>query len=409
MGYFQTFLTISATGIAVLYLGWFGHQIYSLFHPEYSFKDVPSDATLFKNAWSEVQRFNLDLYVTTPSENVIVSGPDKMKPILGLKGLSFGDAHETTLNVSLPPHTLNNGSLRLHCFLYTEGAELELSSSKFKATNVRYSNMWLTRYLPVQKNETRNLITDGADTSTSEKEEPPVILSHWKPSLNIQLVNDRTVYPWGYFPGDFFPYLTLDEENNVYSPILYLNELHLRRDHYIPVNKTKLLAEVDNEEDAPTLPLKISFQTVTLGWFRLTLQMAGSFDQMRTSSLGHSEKEIDNLRQMFFETSPYLLGATIIASVLHLLFDFLAFKSDISHWKAKKTMEGVSRSSILMNMFSSIVVMFYLWDRREETSILVSGGAICSAAGWFSAIVFDPSAMSLNTAYSGSMEVSQGL
>jgi len=36
------------------------------------------------------------------------------------------------------------------------------------------------------------------------------------------------------------------------------------------------------------------------------------------------------------DTSVYLLAVTLLASVLHLLFEFLAFKSDVQFWRKNK-------------------------------------------------------------------------
>ena len=45
---------------------------------------------------------------------------------------------------------------------------------------------------------------------------------------------------------------------------------------------------------------------------------------------GITEKESEDLRGMFVNTNPYLLYTTIAVSCLHLLFDMLAFKNDLS-------------------------------------------------------------------------------
>ncbi|KXN72159.1 CLPTM1-domain-containing protein, partial [Conidiobolus coronatus NRRL 28638] len=85
--------------------------------------------------------------------------------------------------------------------------------------------------------------------------------------------------------------------------------------------------------------------------------------------------EVDDLRQMFFETSPILLLTTLIAGLLHSLFEFLAFQSDVQHWKKKKSMEGTSHASLLMSALAALLNTFYLYDQREDTSLLVLLGA----------------------------------
>ena len=81
---------------------------------------------------------------------------------------------------------------------------------------------------------------------------------------------------------------------------------------------------------------------------------------------GFTDKEFDDVKGIFLDTSAWLFGLTIFISVFHvskshgkfglilnslslslisftqLLFDFLAFKNDISFWRQRKTMVGLS-------------------------------------------------------------------
>lgn len=53
--------------------------------------------------------------------------------------------------------------------------------------------------------------------------------------------------------------------------------------------------------------------------------------------------------QMLLEGNPYYLALTFAVSVLHSIFDVLAFKNDIGFWKDKKSVEGLSIKTILIN------------------------------------------------------------
>jgi hypothetical protein len=74
--------------------------------------------------------------------------------------------------------------------------------------------------------------------------------------------------------------------------------------------------------------------------------------------------ELDEIKRMLVETNPWFLGVTAIVSVLHMVcvnfsflfkavlvdipwfvinrFEMLAFKSDVSHWRQKRELVGVS-------------------------------------------------------------------
>ncbi len=63
---------------------------------------------------------------------------------------------------------------------------------------------------------------------------------------------------------------------------------------------------------------------------------------------GLESGDIDEIKRMFLETDPILLSVTMIVSVLHMIFEVLAFKNDINFWKTKDSMEGISVKSLYL-------------------------------------------------------------
>jgi hypothetical protein len=53
-----------------------------------------------------------------------------------------------------------------------------------------------------------------------------------------------------------------------------------------------------------------------------------------------------------------------------MIFEFLAFKSDISFWRGKDSMEGISVKSLYMELVMSIVIQLYLLE--SDTSLMIS-------------------------------------
>ncbi|CAG8521319.1 2070_t:CDS:2 [Acaulospora morrowiae] len=105
----------------------------------------------------------------------------------------------------------------------------------------------------------------------------------------------------------------------------------------------------------------------------------------QASMLGSdAHSEFDEMKRMLRETNPILLGVTFTVSILHSIFEFLAFKNDISHWKNKKEMTGVSVRSILLNIFFQVVIFLYLMDNNQETSwmILIGQGVSVAIEVW---------------------------
>ena len=72
---------------------------------------------------------------------------------------------------------------------------------------------------------------------------------------------------------------------------------------------------------------------------------------------------------MYIETDPILLSVTMIVSLLHTVFEVLAFKNDISFWKSKDSMEGISVKTLYIQFVCSVIIFLYLCD--NETSFLI--------------------------------------
>lgn len=99
------------------------------------------------------------------------------------------------------------------------------------------------------------------------------------------------------------------------------------------------------------------------------------------------------------ETNPYLLGLTIVVSIVHSIFEFLAFKngelaplshsancptatgtqrvpspssSDIQFWNSRQSLEGLSVRSIIFGVFQSLVVLLYILDNETNFVVQVS-------------------------------------
>jgi hypothetical protein len=88
------------------------------------------------------------------------------------------------------------------------------------------------------------------------------------------------------------------------------------------------------------------------------------------------EKQIDELKTVLLEGNPYFLGLTFAVSLLHSVFDMLAFKNDIGFWRSNKSMEGLSARTIIINAFCQLVIFLYLLDNETSAVVLLSAGVI---------------------------------
>ena len=61
---------------------------------------------------------------------------------------------------------------------------------------------------------------------------------------------------------------------------------------------------------------------------------------------------------MLLEGNPYFLAITFFVSILHSVFDMLAFKNDIGFWRGKKNVEGLSVRTVAINCVCQVELPF---------------------------------------------------
>jgi len=88
--------------------------------------------------------------------------------------------------------------------------------------------------------------------------------------------------------------------------------------------------------------------------------------------------EINNIKYMFRENSAELLAITAIVTVLHMVFEVLAMKSDIEFWYGRTNLRGLSTKILMFNFLSSIVIFLYMMDEKENTSLMILGPLVLS-------------------------------
>jgi len=65
-----------------------------------------------------------------------------------------------------------------------------------------------------------------------------------------------------------------------------------------------------------------------------------------------NDEDQDTMKRALVETNPYLLIVTIVVSIIHTVFEILAFKNDIQFWRTRKSLEGLSVRSVFFQYIS---------------------------------------------------------
>ena len=149
------------------------------------------------------------------------------------------------------------------------------------------------------------------------------------------------------------------------SPKLVHNETH-----YTPVLFNNQFWYLSNSTVNET-QINVSFSVMPVWQYQLYSQLDQSFKMQASITPG---SEVDRIKNILRDTNPILLGITIAVSILHSLFDFLAFKNDVAFWRNKKDMVGLSFRTLILNIIQQVIILMYLMDNDTSTMILVSSG-----------------------------------
>ncbi|OWR40845.1 Cleft lip and palate transmembrane protein 1 [Danaus plexippus plexippus] len=268
----------------------------------------------------------VDMY-TYLSEKEFLYQFEDAKLLWKLPGLIYGDWHggqngDGTFTQSaefIAPESLkNNGSIYLHVYVVPVGKSPDPKDKvNYAGPYITYGKKMVNKYKKLKYQKTHNLLTGQTEKSEEEvkkaetlKEE---IVSHWHPNLTINLVTDQTNWMQG----------------------------------------------------------SLTFQPLSLFKWQLYTAQAMRDKLNMFSALGAEEQdeEQDTVKELLLDTSPYLLALTISVSILHSIFELLAFKNDIQFWNNRQSLEGLSVRSVFFNVFQSTVVLLYVLD--NETNVMV--------------------------------------
>ncbi|XP_049531177.1 cleft lip and palate transmembrane protein 1 homolog [Anopheles darlingi] len=322
--------------------------------------------------------FDLHVYISEDLYHVDFNDPNSL--IWLKEGLTYGDWYSGrnsdgiyTLNTQIKAseRLMNNGSLYLHTYVTKTGLSPNPSAGEeFAGKNMGYAKGMLTKYKRIKRTKTHNLLAGEKEKFEKELEDALVddkILTHWHPNLTINLVTDQTNWVKGTVPPPLDEYVKFLPGGQTYLPIVFYNDYWNMMRDYQPVNST-----------TPLLELNLSYQPLSL--FKWQLYAAQTMrnkwaNNMFTEALSggaESDEDQDSLKEALLDTNPYLLGITVVVTILHSVFELLAFKNDIQFWNNRKSLEGLSVRSVFFGVFQSVIVLLYVLDNETNFMIKVS-------------------------------------
>jgi len=351
------------TILSVAFLGYMGNSLWNIIALYIPPTCPTGSRACISNQLTPTSSLSLLLFTTTSSRP---SAGSDLK-FLDRLDVQVEEELERSININLPKSVTKNGSLYLSVFALPALGEVRMSGnswwqSAISHPHASYSLTALTKYA-VPEAETFNLLGEGEEgkTSVKEKEKKKAVdrskaVTHLRSRILLSTMTEQVSMEPRQVPGEIAHTMQLTKDRKTYLPILYIDELSMRQRELVKVNATDEVAEV-----------KVVYRPISFGKLRLFLQFSSALMSMQ--GMGFTEKDTDEVKGIFADTNLVLLIITFSVSAVHLLFDCLAFKSDINFWRGKKSMEGLSRKTILWRAFSQSVIFLYLMD--EETSLLV--------------------------------------
>ena len=357
------------TLVALFYLYTTFHRLYELANP---LSGLPADAMqrsrgLIYPLWKEDYKLHLTCFLS-PSKYTSQKSNEDRELIWQQTELVYNSSHRevsTLISLNQSHHPMPKIWRAIHSNRSEVYLHVYLSTKTLQSTgDTLHGVVKLIKYEKIPKAfKFRYLLSDYGYVQMSDEEKQRIslpsstVISYWKPEVAIRLVNDHSIYPSEFIPQAIAENSFRVNNRMVYKPAVHVDEIGLTSDKYIPLN-----------DSVDSLPLKISFAPMSLQRWLLMREMEESIASQ--ASLGFSDKDIDDVRRLISDTSIYLLAITMIASLLHLLFEFLAFQSDITFWRNNKSVAGLSTRAVVTELVSQSVVFLFLVD--QGASLLVS-------------------------------------
>ncbi|CAF1488397.1 unnamed protein product [Rotaria magnacalcarata] len=313
----------------------------------------------------------LDMYLFINEEEIYAYETLK-RPIWEIDGLKYGDwssegTYTKFIEFPISKNVQNNGSLYLHVVVTKHGNSIDPDERESHSPQFVFSkSKRLNRYKKKVYKKTKNLLTGNTeqDEEYQKKAEDKLVelLSHWHSNMTINLLDDQSPWAKGSVPPPMDKFFDFEIYTGKYYPVLYLNDYWNLLSDYYPINDT-----MDH------LNLTVTVAPIQLWKWQMYVSQ-----NVRQSWYGNilgdeeNDDDQDAMKRALVETNPYLLVITIVVSIVHTIFEILAFKNDIQFWRTRKSLEGLSVRSVFFNIFQSFIVLLYVFDNEANTMVRIS-------------------------------------
>ena len=292
--------------------------------------------------WEEGQTdVDLVIYVSPTYAHEPLANVPEDRVIVKEKAFGIGkwdDKRSIDAEFDVPPSVANNGTLWGHFFIGKTGVELDPVAQGYDPALAYHFVRPLTQYIAKKpERKTKNLLA-GGDEEEVEEVVPvnagPIIKSFYHPNFTMSFIPETGVIPWPSIHPAMRQFTHLEAtgardgsgQNGWYYPVFFINTFWQLKAHMSEMNST-----------VTRLPIHIELNNQQ-GWL---YQIIASIDEGQKQTArnaatggplppgGGDGSEFEMVKEVLLDTNIYLLATTVIVSIIHMLFEMLAFKSDI--------------------------------------------------------------------------------
>lgn len=209
----------------------------------------------------------------------------------------------------------------------------------------------------------------GIGNKTLQADGAIVYRAYVQPVVTISPIIDFTTP----LPTQFEGFTPVVDDTLLYGPAIHINNFWVIRDHLLEVNAT-----------TAAQPFELTLKVLPITALKMSMyqQFEQTMKSQRDMGLA-SEESADETKRIFLDTNPYLLALTGLVTLLHMLFEYLAFANDIKFWRGRKDFKGLSLRTVAMNCYFQTIIFLYLVESNETSwTILLPSGFGVLAEYW---------------------------
>lgn len=331
--------------------------------------------------WPEKSTVDISIYISPSLALPALSSlpPDGL--VMEEKNFVIGDYNEQreiSTSFAVPKTVQENGTLWAHFYMALSGHQMDPLASDYDPGKANHFSRPLNQYLPKKRARKLKNLLDKSEEPEEEPEPETTIESFYHPNCTLSVIPDTGIQDWRAIHPAVRSNFQLEAtgardgsgQNTWYYPVIFMNRFWQLRSQMTEINST-----------VQQLPLNIHLTNMKNWKHSLYAAMDDGMKktQMQAATTGQvpaggDGSELEKFKEILLDTNSYLLGTTFVVSLLHMVFEALAFKNDIAHWRKKKDVVGTSLRTILANVFMQTIIFLYLVDNSEGTSWMILGG-----------------------------------